>query len=946
MLPGHTETVEAVAVSPDGRYIATGCFDKNVRLFEAATGKEVRTFGGEQGHKGQVLCLAFSAKGDQLASGGADRRVLVWDVPVRSPVKSYPLDAPGTSVAVSNDGKSFALASADGTARVYPQGDEKRTVVLKGPKSAVVGMTPLGNSGWVTANADQALHFFAADGKETARYHTGAAITGLVARRDGGAIFTTSADGTLRFWQMPSRVAKSFPALKEAVTAFASSTDGNTLLIATADKLVTLGAANNATIAGTFRGAKGNVESVALAPDNNTIAAGVADGTLILWNRQGNVIAELPAHPGGTTAMAFHPSQPILFTAGADGVVKGWNLPIDPKKKEKDKSGKEKPVKLTRYAWKAHTGKVTALLVNSASGQVATAGTDKRIRLWDVSKTEKPVREIGPLPSTPVTLTLSRDNQTLAAGVGKEVRLWALANGKEAGKLPQSGDVLALSFSADKTRLAIGRSDNTAVLAEVATANVMQAFPHTGPVRGVVAHPDGQTIITASVDKSVVVSPITCTRVIAIGAGKPGLAVTPGGERVVTFGTGKEAVSWNSGNGQKEKTFASGGTATAATISKDGQRLAVGGSDGSIHVYTINDAKRIGSIAAGAEILDLDFQPTNTVLVSLLKEKENRATAWNVTFQPGQPVPPEFGEKLQSYPQPTASTGLAFTADGEFLTACVDKQVRRYRVASSRPKMRFDLPNLVDSVAFDDSGDKLATGCHDGLLRIYDLTKKSLLKQVEAHIIKTPRQVQNPIYCVLWSTDHKQVFTSSFDSSIKLWNASSGALVREFKAAPEPKAGDTKGGKPPATPELVGHRDQVFSMALSKDGKYLASGSSDRSVKLWDVATGKVLRDFPNPDLKPIFPGEAAPSQPGWVHAVRFSPDGSRIISAGAAPRGRSYIAVWNSADGKRLSGAESEFGPIHAMAILDEARIVIGWAGVPRKRVESGAAILRVMGK
>src|SRR5262249_53327768 len=76
VLKGHTETVEAVAVSPDGKFIATACFDKTIRLFDAATGKEIRSYGGAQGHTNQVLCVAFSAKGDQIASGGADNKLL------------------------------------------------------------------------------------------------------------------------------------------------------------------------------------------------------------------------------------------------------------------------------------------------------------------------------------------------------------------------------------------------------------------------------------------------------------------------------------------------------------------------------------------------------------------------------------------------------------------------------------------------------------------------------------------------------------------------------------------------------------------------------------------------------------------------------------------------------------------------------------------------------
>jgi WD40 repeat protein len=85
VLKGHSDSVEAVAVSPDGALVATGSFDKTVKLFDALTGKEIHTYGGEQGHKGQVLAVAFTARGDQVATGGADNFARVWDVPVNFP---------------------------------------------------------------------------------------------------------------------------------------------------------------------------------------------------------------------------------------------------------------------------------------------------------------------------------------------------------------------------------------------------------------------------------------------------------------------------------------------------------------------------------------------------------------------------------------------------------------------------------------------------------------------------------------------------------------------------------------------------------------------------------------------------------------------------------------------------------------------------------------------
>src|SRR5438046_2240027 len=71
-LKGHTEAVYAVAFSPDGKQLATGSFDKTVRLWDTASGKEVKTFGGAAGHQNLVLSVAFSPDGKTLASGSQD----------------------------------------------------------------------------------------------------------------------------------------------------------------------------------------------------------------------------------------------------------------------------------------------------------------------------------------------------------------------------------------------------------------------------------------------------------------------------------------------------------------------------------------------------------------------------------------------------------------------------------------------------------------------------------------------------------------------------------------------------------------------------------------------------------------------------------------------------------------------------------------------------------
>ncbi len=298
---------------------------------------------------------------------------------------------------------------------------------------------------------------------------------------------------------------------------------------------------------------------------------------------------------------------------------------------------------------------------------------------------------------------------------------------------------------------------------------------------------------------------------------------------------------------------------------------------------------------------------------------DKTVTACNIAFQPGQPLPAEFGKTIQTFHHADAASAVAFSDQGNLFSASADKTIKQWRIASDTAVRNFAHPNLVDSVAFDPTSKYLATGCHDGVLRIFDIEKNAVLKSINAHIQTQPEQKVFQIYAVAWTPDGKQVLSASYDKTMKLWDVASGNLMREFKAYAEkdfPK----------------GHRDQIFCAAFTKDGKFVASGSSDKMIKLWNVADGTVVREFANPGLKQLPAPESPEAHPGWVYSLRFANDDRHLVSVGSAPKNGGYLAVWNVADGKLLFGSDVPTGPVCSVAVSkDGSRLLLG--GAPRDR-------------
>ena len=320
--PGHTGAITSLSLNRQSNLLASASLDHSIGLWDPTAAEALRPLSG---HRSEVWCVAISPDGRSVASGSKDGDLRIW--PASPPPVADTIDGNFVPLAISADGRSLAASGADGSISIFGlPGLTSERVFNAGPlatMSADLGRVAFARAGGTVGILELGTM------EEVTHVASTEELDFLAISPDGTSLLSQSRLQNMRWWDLRELGSEPAATLDADLAVF--SADGTTLAAFGLGGRIEIWDGTSKTMRNSWTADRSFGFSAALSPDGRRLATtgGLSDSENIvsIWDTaKGELIGTCLGHKQSVRSLAFSPDGRTLATASDDSSLKLWNV--------------------------------------------------------------------------------------------------------------------------------------------------------------------------------------------------------------------------------------------------------------------------------------------------------------------------------------------------------------------------------------------------------------------------------------------------------------------------------------------------------------------------------------------------------------------------------------------------------------------------------------------